>query len=272
MFHPKSFVAATVALIAAAGSAQATFISFASDDDSSNWTFRSTPVSGSSFGITSPTLNALLLKLDDNNGSAPTLALPARFAADLSVTWGSSNPIFPGSLSFNHTYLVNGAFTFSNPVNLAETWLTIRVGSATGPNGTPGVLVVPGGRDSWSSAGGIIGADQFASVEYVATQAFINAINQALVGTGRTAETYGIAVGSSAGPDDFGFSLSVINVGGPTGTAPGPNVQLDGNKLPIGTWRSESSFSGSAVNGIPSPGGLALMALAGLIGFRRRRA
>lgn len=272
MSHRNSFVTAAAVLLSVAGSARATFVSFGSDGDSTHWTFSSAAASGGSFAITSPTVSALTLLIDDDNGAAPTLAIPVRFSANLTATFGSSSPIFPTSSVFNHTYLINGSFTFSNPANPSEAWLTISVGDTSAPTAGPGVLIVPGGASSWGSAGAIIGADQFANITYTATQAFVDAVNAAALIGGNTNSTYGVFAGNSAAPDDFGFDLSVINTGGSTGTIQGPPVQIGTNGLPLSTWRAESSFSGSAVNGIPAPGAVALLGMGMVVAIRRRRA
>jgi hypothetical protein len=42
------------------------------------------------------------------------------------------------------------------------------------------------------------------------------------------------------------------------------------SRLPTAAWQSEASFSGSAVNGIPSPGAMALLTAAGVMMLGRR--
>ena len=88
-------------------------------------------------------------------------------------------------------------------------------------------------------------------------------INAALDGTGCTAADLNVFAGQSVSPDDFGFDLSLLN-SGPNGVAIDPQTGL-----PIATWRSEGSYSGSATF-VPTPGAAALAGL-GLVTVSRRR-
>jgi hypothetical protein len=275
---------AGAAALAAAGSANAVFFSFASDNGDSYFTFRSTSntsvansfniVEGSPAGLPgpagSPSFSAINLVIDDNNGPLAARVLRTKFTANLVAANGTSTQIFPGL--WQHNYLVTGSFSFLDAVSGA-TLLTATIGA----NG-PAVLSVPGpNANTWSTAGAVLGADSFGVVTYTAFPALVNAINAL---GGPSAADFGLIIpaGSSSvdslGPDDFGFDLTVINV--PNAGAPnlpsGINVALGTNKVPLQNWASEGSYSGSAAGGfIPAPGAAALLGLGGLIAARRRR-
>jgi hypothetical protein len=242
-----------------AGTARATFFSFASDVNSNAFTFAGTAGSGGSFSITDFSRpNTYSLLVDDNNGPLPSVAIPVELHANLSVTSGTST-LVAGTL-YQHTYHVTGTFGFYDMMGNAL--LTVAVG----PNNF-GVLTVPGTATAWSPTGAVLGADSYADVTYTSTSALVAAMG----GTAAAAQ-YGITVGAggtgtSVGPDDFAFDLSVINTG-----SIGSGVAIDPTtKLPTSAWRSESSFSGSAFGGIPSPGALSLLLLGGLTAVRRTR-
>lgn len=259
----RTLVSLSTGVIAAAtlaGSAHATFFSFASDNDHTSYTFRGTAGAAGSFTITEdgPT-SPFTLFVDDNNGPLAALPVATRFTANLNATWVASTNIFANV--WQHSYSFAGNFQFLDP-NTGAAILTITVG----PNNR-GVFTVPGGQNSWSSAGAILGADSFADVTYTAFPALVAAL-----GGAANAANYGIVIpngisASSTGPDDLGFDLTVLNSG-----TMGINVGLDPQThLPTTTWASESSYSGSAIGGIPTPGATALLACAGLMVARRRR-
>jgi len=258
----RSFRAAGVgvlALAAAAGSARATLFSFASDVNSNAYTFAGTAGVAGTFNITDFSRpNTFNLLVDDNNGPMPTVSVPVEFRAALVASGGTSTNI--GGSLFQHSYRVSGNFGFYDM--MGNPLLTVNIGA-----GAPGVLSVPGTSSQWSSSGAVLGADSFADVTYTATQAFVTAL-----GGSANAALYGITLGasssaSSVGPDDFSFSLTVINSG-----APGVAVNIDAiTRAPTTSWRSESSFSGSATGGIPAPGSTALLAVAAGLILRRRR-
>ncbi len=246
-----------LAVMALAGSAQATFFSFASDVNSDSFTFAGTAGPTGTFTITQASqVNSFTLLLDDDNGPLPTLAITGlTLQANLTATGGVSQNI-AGSL-FQHSYRVTGTISFLSGSN---TLLSILIGA-----NNQAVLTVPGSQNQWSTSGAVLGADSFADVTYRATSALVNAI----AGLGASAAAYGIAVGpsgvaDSVGPDDFAFTLTTINTG-TIGSVP----TLNANRAPTADWRAESSYSGSTV--IPTPASVALLGVAGLTAFRRRR-
>jgi len=240
-----------------ASTAQATFFSFASDVNSNSFTFAGTAGAGGSFNLTDFSRpNTFSLVVDDNNGPLPSISIPVEFHANLSATAGTSTNI--GGTLFQHTYHVTGTFGFYDMMGNAL--LTVNVGPSFG------ILTVPGTATAWSPTGAVLGADSFADVTYTSTTALI-----AAMGGTTAAAQYGVSVGaggtgSSIGPDDFAFDLSVINSG-----SIGSGVAIDPTtKAPTAAWRSESSYSGSAFGGfLPSPGALSLLLLGGLTSIRR---
>lgn len=246
-----------LAFLAAAGSAQATFFSFASDVNSNGFTFAGTAGPTGTFTVSQANqVNNFTLLIDDNNGGLPTLSITGlTLQANLTATGGVSQNIV-GTL-FQHSYRVTGTISFLSGSN---TLLEILIGA-----NNQAVLSVPGTSNQWSTSGAVLGADSFSDVTYRATTNLVNAITAA----GGNAAAYGIAVGpsgiaDSVGPDDFAFTLTTINTG-TIGTGP----TLNSNRAPTTAWQAESSYSGSTT--IPAPGSAALMGLAGLIAMRRRR-
>ena len=273
------------AALSAAGSAQAVFFSFASDAGDSYFTFRTTAntvvpnsfniVEGSPAGLPgpvgSPAYSSQILRIDDNNGPLAAISLRTKFVANLVAANGASTQIFPGL--WQHSYQVTGSFSFLDAVSGA-TLLSASVGTAN----NPALLTVPGPNAStWSTSGAVLGSDSFNVVTYTAFPALVTAINAL---GGPTALQYGIEIptgaasADSVGPnDDFGFTLTTINVNtsNPPSTGIGSNVALGANKVPLQNWASEGSYSGSAVDGIPTPGAAGLLGLGILVAARRRR-
>jgi hypothetical protein len=245
---------AALALAMAAGSAQATFFSFASDVNSNAFTFAGTAGTAGAFSMSDFSRpNTFSLLVDDNNGPGVTISIPVEFHANMTITGGTST-LLGGGL-YQHSYHVLGSFGFYDAMGTAL--LTVNIG----PNSA--LLTVPGTQNAWSTTGAVLGADSFADVTYTATPAFVTAL-----GGAAAAAQYGVSVGSSVGPDDFAFSLSVLNAG-----AVGATIAIDPTtKAPTTAWRSESSYSGSAFAGIPAPGACGLMAIGlGVIARRRNR-
>lgn len=253
-------------LTAFAGSAQATFFSFASDMNSNAYTFKGTAgaagAGAGSFTISEFSRpNTFNLLIDDDNGPLSTLSIPVELRATLTANNGQSTPVV-GTL-YQHSYRVSGTFGFYDAMGNAL--LTVNIGAQG-----PALLTVPGTQNAWSSTGAVLGADSFADVTYTASSALVTAM-----GGAAAAAQYGIIVGgggtsSSVGPDDFGFDLSVLNSG-----VIGLNVAIDPTtKAPTAAWRSESSYSGSAFTGVPTPASSCLLGIASLTAFgsRRRRA
>lgn len=248
-----------VTLLGLVGSAQAALFSFASDDDSSQFTFRGTAGSGSTFTISngrSPSSTPVTLKIDDNNGALPTVALDVGFIADMTAHWEGSVGV---AGSQTHVYSVLGSFSFVNAAGAP-----LLTGTFSSPN-TPTVMTVLGSMTAWGSSGSIFGSDTVSgfagAVTWTATADLIALANS----QGVNLAQYGIAAGNSNAPDDFSFTLTSLN-------AANANVPIDSmSRLPTAAWQSEGSFSGSAVNGIPSPGAISLLGVAGLILAGRRQ-
>lgn len=234
-----------LALAVAAGSAQATFFSFASDKDDKSWTW--TGKGGGMFDAADAT-DPLVLVIDDNNGPLPSVEIGVEFEAEVTLSYIGSLAI--GGGNFQHSYYAGGFFKFDdfsagNPI--------INVSF------TQAIVTSVGKADSWGSAGAFFASDTFTTVKY---QAFIDM------------PAYGIFKGqTSTGPDDFGFDLSALNHTGVLPYIPTPasaGVSLGTDMLPNQQWWSESSFSGTATF-IPAPASTALFGLAGILAARRRR-
>lgn len=275
----RSFAAVTavVALTSLAGTAQATFFSMASDNNTNNFTFAGTAGSGSSFSITQANTGNTFNLLVNNNNGGTTVSVPVEFRASLTASAPTVSTITTlGALTLlQYTYRVTGTISFlstaatvgGSPVGTEL--LRITVGQTN-----PGIFTVPGTQftgqaATWTSTGAVLGADSYADVTYTAFTPFVAAL-----GGTTAASNLGIQVGAggstnSAGPDDFGFDLTVINGG--TGLVFTTPVAIGTNNLPTNAWRAESSFSGSALGGIPTPGATALLGVAGILAFRRRR-
>lgn len=263
MSYRSAATLAAAAVLAVAGSAHATLFSFASDTNDQLTTFLGTAGSAGSFNINDrgPD-NRFTLLIDDNNGPAAAFSRTVRFEMDVRANWISSPTIF--GTTVQHIYsITNGtqgfAFRFVDPTD-NSVLLTASLDAAS-----TGVFSVPGTATTWSTTGAVMGSDSFANVKYTATQSLVNKMTAA----GFNPATYGIAVGDSAGPDDFGFDLSRLFQRASTSTSVAVDPQTH---LPTVGWEAEGSFSGSAVNGfVPAPGALGLMAIGGLVASRRRR-
>ena len=220
-------------LALAAGSAQAAYFSFASDNNHTDWTFGGF---GASVNDAQDPSDPMQLLIDDDNGLLPQLAFNVEFEADFDIAFVGSVPL-GGNLV--HTYSVNGTFSFLQAGN------PLLTGTITN-----GALSAIGTQGAWFSTAAIQGNDNpNGSVSYQ----WFGADNPA----------YGLFASTSIGPDDGAFTLTVLNDGT-------PGVGLDPANLPSNEWFSEGSFSGSA-QFIPTPGSLAVLGLAALAGLRRRR-
>jgi MYXO-CTERM domain-containing protein len=257
---------AVAGLLAAAGSAQATFFSFASDTNSQGYTFMGTAGAGpnNSFQIMNDVVNTFLLKVDDNNGPLPFIQIPVKFVSNLVATPVNSAPVSPGNPLWRHSYAVTGEFHFLADDGSNAELLRVDIDSAN-----PSVLTVLGQQNSWSSAGAVLGSDSFggpSAVKFTATQALVNKLGGNVIAQG-----YGIALGggqssvSSTTPDDFSFDLTVLNAG-----LPNQLVALNAAHAPTTGWKSEGSYDSSTV--LPTPGSATLLGLGGLVALRRRRA
>jgi hypothetical protein len=262
LFPGVSRAIGVVTLLGLAGTAQAALFSFASDDDSSQFTFRGTAGSGTTFNVRNgrdPASTPVTLKIDDNNGALPTVSLNVGFVANFTGDWEGSVGV---AGSQTHVYSALGSFSF-----VGATGAPLLTGTFNTPN-APAVMTVSGTTTAWGSAGSVFGSDTVSgiagAVVWTATADLITLANS----LGINLAQYGIAVGSSNAPDDFSFTLT--DLGAATGGGP---VAIDMmSRLPTAAWQSEGSFSGSAVNGIPSPGALALLGAAGaMVAARRHR-
>jgi hypothetical protein len=259
----RSIIGLGIAVLTACGAArpaQATFFSFASDHNSNGFTFGGSAGAAGSFTLgefSRP--NTFNLLVDDDNGPLATLSVAVEFRSSLTASGGSSTLI--GGALYQHTYHISGMFGFYTPAGVPL--LTVDIGTAN-----PGFFTVPGTQNSWSSTGAVLGSDTYSDVTYTATTAFVTALGGPAI-----AAQYGIVLGAggsitSTGPDDFGFSLSVLNA-----NAVGINVAINPlTKAPLSAWRSESSFSGaSSLGGIPTPGSAFLLGAGGILATMRRR-
>lgn len=257
----KSLFVPALSLTLLTTSAHATLFSFASDDDSTQFTFRGTAASGSNFGIVNgrdPMGTPVTLKIDDNNGGNPTVSLNVNFRANFSAFFVNSVGL-AGAQTF--VYGVSGSFSFVDP-STGAALLTGTLGA-----NQPASLTILGSTTAWGTSGSIFSSDtayNFAgSVVWTSTPGLAAAISAA----SQNPLNYGVplAGGTSGTPDDFSFTLTNLNSGG--GAVPINST----SRLPTTAWASEGSFSGSALNGIPTPGALSLIGVAGLLVLGRRR-
>ncbi len=246
----KSIMAGSVAvaIAALAGSANAAFFSFASDNDSSTWTFSGM---AATVGDAQDARDPQVLLIDDDNGILPTIAIPVEFEADFTIAYRGSVALAGG---FAHNYDLSGSFAFlSGNVPLVSASIINGAFTAQGPT-----------QNSWGTTAGIQGNDQAGTVVYSFSQEFIDM----LVAMQVNPADYGISRASqSDGIDDAAFTLTVLNRGDGLANR-GVNLNPQ-TMLPLTEWRSEGSYSGSAV--LPTPGALALLGMGGVIAGRRRR-
>lgn len=226
------------------------FFSFASDQADTSWSFTG---NGATITDAMSAQDPIKLVIDDANGMCPSIKIQAEFFAEFSLSNYQATQIAP--TTYLHSYIAEGSFGFKDPGTGAD-WLVAQFDDS--------VFTSPGSATRWSSTGAALGSDDFAGVRYQATAAFIDAINAALDGTGKTAIDYNIFEGFSVDPDDFGFDMTVLN-SGPNGVSINPDTGL-----PTKTWVSEGSYSGSATF-VPTPGAAALAGLGMLAVARRRR-
>lgn len=241
----------TVVLIAAgvcvgASVAQGAFLSFASDNDHTSYTFAG--VGGSIANASDPSDPQVLL-VDDDNGGLPRLAFEVNFVSSFQLTYlGSSALPLPGK--YIHAYSVNGTFSFVDRFTGA-TILTSQVqGGVATAIGSGSNLVTP---TTWDDTATLQFSDRYGVVTYT--------------WNGPNLPGYGLLSGfSSAGDDDGAFTLT--SLGRATGLGVNVNSQTG---LPNGEWLSEGSFSGRT-NIVPAPGAIAMAGLgAVLVGRGRRR-
>lgn len=232
------FIASFGLIAGAALPAHAAFFSFASDIDHTSWTFAG---NGAAVNDAQDPFDPQFLLVDDNNGLAAPLPFSVEFEADFRIQYLASVPLAPGV--FIHTYRLDGTFAFIDTTTTTTLLSCTVVG---------GALTAIGDTTSWFTTSTLqVNDNPFGgSVEYT--------------WFGPDMPAYDLLTGSSIGPDDMSFTLTVINNAGGTG------VPLGQDHLPSVPWQSEGSYSGSA-HYIPSPSAAGLLALAGLGLGRRRR-
>ena len=225
----------------AAGSANAAFLSFASDTADRAWTFTG---NGANFTNGTGPNDPIVLHVDDNNGALPRLDVSVNFNANVTLNYVASVPL--GGGAFSHNYLASGTFSFVDILS-GTTLLTTTFSNA--------LYTARGGQNSWFTTGALQ-ADSFGG-------AVVN-----MVWGGASLPGYGLTPGAVVS-HGFGFDLTVVNT---SGAIPynfqNPGVSLGANFLPTTTWYSESSFSAGI---LPTPGTVSLLGLAGLALARRRR-
>lgn len=231
------FLAGSGLIAAAALPAQAALFSFASDIDHTSWTFAG---NGSSVRDAQDPFDPQFLLVDDDNGPAAPIPFSVEFEADFRIQYLASVPM--GGGVFIHNYQLDGSFAFLDSMtNLPLLTCTVVAGAMT----------AMGDSTSWFTT----------STLQVNDNPFGGSV--AYTWFGGDLPAYDLLNGTSIGPDDMSFTLTVINHDGGTG------VPLGQDHLPSVNWQSEGSYSGSAH--VPSPSAAGLLALAGLGLVRRRR-
>lgn len=236
----KTAVMGILGVAGLAASANATYFSFASDTANHQWTF-----AGNGANVTQGDANGVdvdLILNDDNGGTERTIA--TKFFANWTLTHVGSTGV--GS-AVSHTYRATGNFQ----------WLDASTGGLVlRGDFTDAVFTAAGSMGTWSSTATVMGSDGFTQMNYT---------------SGIDAPEVGLAAGALGGPQDFAFTLTVINTSGALPYRPNAGnrgTSLDEGMLPSRQWWSEGSFSGSAV---PTPGSMALMGLGGAMCLKRRR-
>jgi hypothetical protein len=236
----KTFVLAMTAAAGLAGAANAAFFSFASDTANRQWTFK-----GLGNTVTQGDVNGsdIDLILNNDNGGAQ-VSIATKFFANWTLTHVSSTNVGP---YIAHSYRATGMFEWRD----ASTGAMVLRGDFT-----DALFTATGRANSWDSTATVMGADSYTQFGYT------SGINDPSVG---------MAIGAMSGPQDFGFTLTVINTSGALPYIPNSanrGSTLGADLLPNRQWWSEGSFSGSAV---PTPGSVALLGLGGLLCAKRNR-
>lgn len=240
----KTLAATTIAgLLLAAGSADAAFLSFASDTNDQAWTFTGT---GATVTNATGQNNYLTLNIDDNNGPLPTIQVSTRFSANYTIDFVGTTTLPGGALAYS--YAANGSFNFVD-VATGTTIFTV--------NFTNALFSTRGSASAWSTTAALQGDNSLGGTV-------------SMTWNGANLPGYGLSTGGVFN-GGFGFDLTALNSNGTlpwSGQNPGVGVNAN-THLPTATWFAESSFSATT---IPSPSGLALLGIGGLAAVRRRRA
>lgn len=233
-----------LAALAAAGTAQGAFFSFASDTADQNWSFTGSGNKVYDGGGVNDAVPVTLL-IDDDNGPLSEVSFAgAAFIADFTLSNGSRTQ--RTASAYNYSYDVAGFFEFRD----ARGTLLLRCEF----NGAQ--MIIEGSVTSWGPKGTIFGSDFTEAIVTYSSELNLPA--------------YGVVPGTFVGASDFGFDITALNR---TGTIPfnpadrGVEVSAANGFLPT-EWFSEGSYSGSAV---PSSGSVALLGLAATAAFRRKR-
>jgi MYXO-CTERM domain-containing protein len=235
------FIAAAV-IAAAAGSTQAALLSFSSSTAGGSWTFQGT---GNSVTDATGPNAPITLDIDDNNGVLPTLSVSTQFDASYTITFAGTTNLGGGALAYNYT--ASGSFTFQDMVS-GTTLLTVNFQNC--------LFTARGNSTSWFTTGSLQGDEG-------------NGASVNMIWSGASLPGYGLTPGALPTPRGFAFDMSALNTSGAipySGQNPGVGLT---NNLPNAHWFSEGSFSAST--GVPAPGSLALLGVAGLTAARRRR-
>lgn len=236
----KTAVLAMLGVAGLAASANATYFSFASDTANRQWTFAGNGANvsqGDAAGV-----DVDLILADDNGGTERTIA--TKFFASWTLSHVGSTGV---GAAVSHTYRATGNFQ----------WLDASTGGLVLRGDFSDAIFTAGGSAAaWSSTATVMGSDEFTQMAYT---------------SGISAPEVGLGIGALGGPQDFAFTLTVINTSGQLpyrANAANRGVALGEGMLPGREWWSEGSFSGSAV---PAPGSVALVGLGGVMCLKRRR-
>ncbi|MFA6043996.1 MAG: hypothetical protein WC718_03340 [Phycisphaerales bacterium] len=243
----RGILIACAGLSASLGSvAHAAFISFASDNDHTSYTFRG---NNGLLGSAADSLDPQVLLVDDNNGLLPALAFNTNFMATFQMNYiGSTALPLPGK--YVHSYNISGSFSFVDAnTGAALLSATVQGGVVT----AVGSGTNPLAPSTWDDTATMQFSDRYGVVTYTWLGADLPA--------------YGLRTGfSSTGDDDGSFTLtSLARIDAGFGTTLNPQTGL-----PNAEWHSEGSFSGRT-NIVPAPGALALCGLAASMVGRRKR-
>lgn len=230
--------ASVLLMIAAAGSAQAAYLSFASDSNGNAPTFHR---GANTLGINDARAldpdGAVVVDLmldGDEDGPLPGLLAPVRFEFAGAMSNYTVTNIAGRIL---HSYTVAGSFTFAGAMD-PTAFVTVTFQNAV--------------FSSWSDS-----VDLWGSSATIQSNAFADT----LVASGP----------NSAGAivQDFAYTLTNLRALPGTGS-PNGRVAVGQGGVTRYDWASEGSFS-ATVTVVPAPSAVALLGLGGLVAGRRRR-